>query len=118
MNTFAAGMMGALNRGREQKVFDWDKAARIIKDERPYYAEAGLKEDYGNTCGTIYEDGDITTNEGCCYLASTWATPVLVLINDPWDDGRVIPCYRMQSEVPEWDYKTFWPKSAVDIYNA
>lgn len=45
MNTIAAFIMGEANRGNELKVFDWDKAARLIKERKPDYASAGLDED-------------------------------------------------------------------------
>lgn len=32
MDTMSAFMIGMVNRGRERMVFDWDKAARIIKE--------------------------------------------------------------------------------------
>lgn len=31
MNTLSAFAMGAANRGKELMVFDWDKAAKLIK---------------------------------------------------------------------------------------
>lgn len=115
MDTMAAFMMGAANRGREQKVFDWDKAAQIIKEQGITEAHAGLSEDFGNTGGMILEDGKPII-DGYTYLASTWATPVLVIFNlDDLDDGLMeIPCYIMQSQT-EWDAYTKWPQSALDI---
>lgn len=100
---------GMMNRGREMKVFDWVKAAQIIKDRKPKEAIAGLSEDWGWTAGPIFSDGKPVTDGGA-YLASTWATPVLVL-----DDGMEIPCYKMQSETPDWDADTKWPASARSI---
>ena len=111
MDTMAAFMMGQMNSGKEKKVFDWDKAAEIIRKQKPQSASAGLQGDFEWTGGVIYSDGVPVTDE-YTYLASTWATPILVL-----DDGEEIPCYRMQHEVPAWDSGTKWPYSAVEILN-
>ena len=102
-------LRGMMNRGNEMKVFDWDRAAQLIKDRKPKEAIAGLSEDWFWTAGTIFFDGKPVIHGGT-YLASTWATPVLVL-----DDGEEIPCWRMQSETPEWDADTKWPESARSI---
>ena len=108
MNTLQAFAMGEANRGKEQMVFDWDKAAQIIRDTGASYACAGLRGDWEYTGGTIYEDGQPDTGD-YTFLASTWAVPELDI------DGDVIPCYRMASEVPGWDARTKWPRSALDI---
>ena len=57
MNTWAAFAMGEANRGKELMVFDWDKAARLIKERKPKCASAGLRSDWQYTGGTIYEGG-------------------------------------------------------------
>ena len=46
------------------------------------------------------------------YLASTWAVPELDM------DGDIVECFRMEHEVPGWDSKTKWPKSALNILSA
>ena len=102
-------LRGMMNRGREMKVFDWVKAAQIIKDRKPKEVIAGLSEDWGWTAGPIFSDGKPVTDGGA-YLASTWATPVLVL-----DDDEEIPCWKYQHEVPDWDADTKWPASARSI---
>lgn len=111
MNTWAAFAMGEANRGKELMVFDWDKAARLIRERKPGYAAAGLRSDWGYTGGAIYEDGK-TVMDDYTYLASTWAVPELYM------DGDIEECFRMKHEVPEWDSDTKWPKSALDILNA
>lgn len=55
MNTMAAFAMGEANRGKERMVFDWDKAAEIIRDRKPKWAIAGLQRDMEWTSGMIYE---------------------------------------------------------------
>ena len=41
--------MGEANRGKALMVFDWDKAARIIKQRGATSASAGLSGDWGTT---------------------------------------------------------------------
>ena len=108
MNTFAAFAMGEANRGRELMVFDWDKAAKLIKESGLKNASAGLRRDWEYTGGEIFTDGQPNLDD-YTYLASTWATPELMI------DGEVVECYRMQSETPGWDSDTKWPESALAI---
>jgi hypothetical protein len=99
---------GEANRGRELMVFDWDKAAKIIKDQGAEEARAGLRGDWEWTGGDILKNGKpVPGDETYVYLASTWACPELE-IND-----EIIACYRMQSETPNWDAGTYWPDSAL-----
>lgn len=108
MNTIAAFMMGEANRGRELMVFDWDKAARLIKESGLKDASAGLRGDWGWTGGEIFTDGQPNLDD-YTYLASTWAVPELEI------DGETVDCYRMQSETPGWGSDTKWPESALAI---
>lgn len=88
MNTMEAFAMGEANRGKELMVFDWDTAAKLIRENSPSIALAGLRNDWEYTGGEIYIDGE-PTFDSYTYLASTWATPELDL------DGEVVPCYKM-----------------------
>lgn len=108
MDTLLAFRMGELNRGKERMVFDWDKAAKLIVEKRPEIAVAGLDQDLEYTADVIFDQRNIMT-DARPYLASTWATPVLILDDVSYD------CYKMESEVPEWDEHTVWPDSAKDI---
>lgn len=86
--------------------FDWEKAARIIKEKKPIVAEAGLAEDWYWTGGTIWEnDGPVY---GQPYTSSYWATPVLVC------DGEQQECWTMG---PKQDPSKVWPKEALEIIN-
>ena len=85
MDTLHAFAMGEANRHRELKVFDWDR-----------------------TGGAIYANGEPVI-DSYTFLASTWATPVIDL------DGEIIPCYKMQQEVPDWSSDTKWPQSSLNI---
>ena len=110
MDTALAFALGEMNRGKELMVFDWIKAAKIIKERNPIIASAGLRDDWEWTGGTIYENGKIVKD---CYtfLASTWAVPELDI------DGEIIECYVMKHET-KFDAYTKWPKSALDILKA
>jgi hypothetical protein len=108
METMAAFIMGELTRGRELMVFDWNKAAKLIKESGMKDASAGLRGDWEYTGGDIFTDGEPNLNS-YTFLASTWAIPELEI------DGEVVECYKMQSEVPEWGADTKWPESALAI---
>ena len=110
MDTLTASIFGFMNRGKELMVFDWDKAACLIKERKPKVASAGLEGDWEYTGDIIYVDGEPFM--GSPYLASTWATPELDM------DDEVIPCYRMESETPGWTESTVWPESALAILGA
>ena len=101
----------ARKNGSPSKVFDWDKAARIIKERNPQRAAAGLREDWFWTGGTIWRDGKICTDEPP-YLLSYWATPIIIL---KFKDGEEeIECW-MQADKSAWDEDTNWPESARKI---
>ena len=108
MDTMSVIAMGIANRGKELKVFDWHKAATLIKERDVKNAMAGLSGDWEWTGGTILDGGKIP-EDNYTYLVSTWATPELEI------DGEKIDCYKMESETDGWDSKTFWPESAKAI---
>lgn len=112
MNTFEAFARGKANAGRIPRVFDWIKAATILKERGIKEAQAGLAGDFEWTGGTILEDGKPVPEEDCyCYLASTWAIPMLVL------DDEEIDCWKYASETPGWGAGTVWPPEALAIWN-
>jgi hypothetical protein len=51
MDTLSAFIMGDMNRWKERKVFDWNKAARLIRENDIVNAYAGLAEDWNDTSG-------------------------------------------------------------------
>lgn len=108
-----AFMYGEANRGKEQKVFDWEKAARIIKERGATEASAGLSGDWEYTGGEILRDGKpVPADDTYVFLSSTWATPELEI------DGETIDCYKMESETPGWNSGTYWPEEALNILSA
>jgi hypothetical protein len=98
VDTLAAFAMGNSNRGKPLKVFDWNRAAALIRDRQAKYAAAGLSGDWEYTGGDIYKEGKpVPEDDTYTYLASTWASPEINV------DGDLLPCWRWQSEVPpEW----------------
>lgn len=112
MNSTQAFIMGQMNKGKELMVFDWIKAAQIIKERKARNAAAGLSQDWEYTGGDILRDGKvIPKGETYTYLASIWAVPELEI------DGEIIPCYKMQSEVNGWGADTYWPPEALEELN-
>lgn len=109
MDTLSAFIMGDMNRWKERKVFDWNKAARLIRENDIVNAYAGLAEDWNDTSGQILEHGLVIRSD-YTYLASTWATPVIY----DSDKQKEYPCYVMEHET-RWNESTKWPASAVKI---
>jgi hypothetical protein len=99
----------AKEAGKDFMVFDWDKAAKLIRERKPEEASAGLRSDWSYTGGVIYQAGDPVTTDNGTYLASLWAEPELDM------DGDVVECWRFQKDSPNWNENTKWPESALEI---
>ena len=112
MDSMSAFIMGQAARrsGQKMMVFDWDKAARRIKESQCCSAGAGLAGDWDYTGGEIYRDGAPVLDD-YTYLASIWATPEIKI------DGVSEDCFIMAEDSPGWDSSTKWPQSAIDILN-
>ena len=107
METLKAIAMAEANSNRQQMVFDWVKAAALIKERNPSTASAGLRGDWEWTGGDIYRDGSpVPEDETYVCLSSNWATPEIDL------DGDVLECFILQDQVPDWDANTYWPPEA------
>ena len=113
MDTVVAWSLGEANRGKPLMIFDWHKAAELIKECSPKEVHAGLRGDWEWTGGAIYKDGKPVPQEDTyVYLASTWATPEIEL------DGQVFDCFVMEGESSNgWGSDTYWPDSALLILN-
>jgi hypothetical protein len=110
VTAFARGE-AARAAGSKGKVFDWDKAARIIRERNVTNAEAGLSGDLEWTGGPIVKDGKpVPADDTYTYLASVWATPVLII------DGDETDCW-ISADKTDWTAKTYWPDSARAILN-
>lgn len=108
MDTMSAFSRATAAQGREQMVFDWVKAAKLIKERKPTLAQAGLQGDWEWTGGTIFVGGKPVL-DSYTYLSSNHAAPEIDL------DGDRFPCYCMQSEQPTFDSGTKWPAEALAI---
>lgn len=104
----------AAQRGDPVKVFDWDKAAALIRKNEAIEAEAGLEEDWTWTCSTIYEDGKPILDIENFIVSSNWATPTLRMKSRaPTGLMTVtVPCYLLETEAKDDDV---WPPSALAI---
>jgi len=92
---FAAGFLGPEAIGGHKgkmRYMDWDKVREIIKDNPNSTIEAGLREDWGNTSGLIYEDGKYYDG-GILFNQSCWATPIVDI------DGDEIECWTYEKEI-------------------
>ena len=110
MNTLEAFARGQAARGQIQRVFDWVKAAQILKESGAKNAIAGLSSDMEWTSDDILVNGKIP-DKGDCFLSSNWATPVLI-IDDSYDE---IECWKYEDEC-NYDSDTFWPEDARRIF--
>lgn len=112
MDTLTAIGRAIAAKDKEQMVFDWEKAARIIKEQGAQEAEAGLAGDMEYTGGRILSNGVPTpAEETYVYLSSNHAKPLLVIGAD------AIECFKLESQTPGWDAHTYWPPEALAILN-
>ena len=113
MKTIDAFKRSLIAKNNELMVFDWDKAAKLIIENKPFTASAGLKDDWEFTGGFIWTDNKPVLKNDYVYLQSTWAIPELNL-----DDKQIINCFIMESKAPKnWGRNPYWPKSALEIIN-
>lgn len=112
MDSMIAFVMGEINRDKSLMVFDWDKAATLIRERNVDHASAGLGGDWEWTGGPILRNSKpIPAEETYTFLASTWATPELYI------DGEYIACWKYEDDTPGWSSDTYWPESALEILN-
>ena len=100
---FAMGFMGAgavaTNPIGKTKYMDWNKVKEIIKENPDSVIYAGLMEDWNNTSGLIFANGEC--HNGYVYGASCWATPIVDV------DGTEIECWTEEETIegsgrPSW----------------
>lgn len=118
MDSMLAFARGEANQGKPQMVFDWDKAVKIILANGYKNCGAGLDSDFEYTAGMILVDGK-PYDEDYTYLASTWATPQLIIYSD-YDGGiddyeEVIDCYIMDRETT-YHSDTEFPEHLKELF--
>lgn len=83
----------------ETKYMDWDKVEKICLEHPNEEIEAGLREDWNNTSGTIFSKGK-WVNGGILYDQSRWATPIVDI------NGEEIECWTHtphdHTSIPDW----------------
>lgn len=114
MDTATAFALGAAHRNSPSRVFDWIKAATLIRESLEKYpnveASAGLAGDWEYTGGEIFRNGKpVPEKDTYTYLCSTWATPELCI------DGQYLDCWVWEKDSPGWDAETYWPQEALEI---
>lgn len=77
-------------RGK-MKYMDWHKAVKLILSHKNSTITAGLREDWGNTSGTIFKNGHFYDGGWHFYGQSNWATPIIDI------DGEEIECWTYDS---------------------
>lgn len=118
--TFAEGFLGQEAKigralGNSMMAFDWDKAAKIIKNNlknhKDLIAEAGLQKDWEHTGGEIFNNGKPTTQD-YTYLSSNWATPTLIL---SWDgiEQDELECFTDETE--RFNSGSKWDNQSLQI---
>lgn len=119
MDHMTAYMRGRASRDAPLRVFDWEKAARLIVQHKPRIVSAGLSGDWGCTGDAIYDaDKGGPLADAGTYLSSTWAIPEIQLscCCEDEDDGD---CWRYQEDLAaegkDWGPATVWPQEALVI---
>jgi len=119
---FTQGMMMGMGmdhgKAENHKVFDWIKAAKLIREHcmvgelfnAKIEVSAGLAEDWGCTSGPIFSEGSIVNEDDTyAYLSSSWATPIIDI------GGEEHECWSYRKDVKSEDY---WHAAAVNILNS
>lgn len=95
---------GHISKDKCDMVFDWEKAAQIIKDTRPYIAYAQLEEDWEKETRKIYQGGIPVYSET---VHSQKYRPMLVVNSE-----KPIPCFKMEYDTNGMEP---WPTRALNI---
>jgi hypothetical protein len=98
------------------KVFDWDKAAKIIADNNPTMALAALAESGELTETLIVKDGIplFNNHEHLGLLFTMWQTPSIAYGNA--DGGmQVEDCWKLAEDTIGYKPNEVWPESARKI---
>lgn len=83
----------------KMKYMDWKKARQITKQNPEATIYAGLREDWNNTNGLIFNRGKYY-KDAYVFGCSRWATPIVDV------DGEEIECWTY--EETEYNLPTWW----------
>ena len=95
---------------KQEKVFDWHKAIKIIKKHKIKNCSAGLLEDE-NTIGVILIENKPQT-KNFHYLQSYWATPIL----KDMDTGKNYECWTYENET-NFNAKSDWTEKLIKEFD-
>ena len=96
---------GQLDKKKCDMAFDWEKAARIIRQEKPFIAFAMLEDKWDKSRCKIYQGGFPVYEDDTVH--SPTLRPMLAL-----DNHEPVPCFKMEYET---NGMNVWPKTALDI---
>lgn len=106
---FAMGFMGpgaiATKPIGDMKYMDWDKVQKLVDKHPNSVIYAGLLEDWGNTSGLIFANGEYY-NGGYIYDRSVWATPIVDI------NGEEIECWTYNESKEAAGTPGWWGKGA------
>ena len=91
---------GKLSKETSDMVFDWERAATVISERKPFVAYAAL----GSQKEKIYQGGFPVYSET---VHSEQLMPMLIV-----NDECPIPCFKMEYDTNGMEV---WPKKALDI---
>lgn len=96
---------GKLSTEYVDMTFDWEKAARLIREKKPHIAYAMLEGSRDRSKHKIYQDGFPVYEDDTVHSARL--RPMIVI------DGHLpVPCFKMEYETNGMDV---WPRKALDI---
>lgn len=97
------------------RVFDWDRAAALIKATGARTALAGIDKDWVSSSDSIFEDGRARADSACqAWTENPAMSPCLVL------DGKRISCYKEMwaGDISLADRKAIWPGRSAEALPA
>lgn len=95
---------GEIDKKRCDMTFDWELAARLIKNAHPFIAHATLEDSWNLVHRVIYQGGFHVYSET---VHSDRKRPMIVI-----DGGEPIPCFKMEYDTNGMEP---WPKEALEI---
>lgn len=97
------------------RVFDWDRAAALIKATGAQTALAGIDKDWLSSSDSIFDDGRARVDSACqAWTENPNMSPCLEL------DGKRMPCFKEMwvSDITVADRRAIWPGRSAEILPA